>query len=241
LSTNALAGDAVVANSASATFADKNVGNGKAVSVSGISISGADAGNYTLLNITAATTANITPKPITVTADAKTKVVGQPDPPLTYSVTSGSLAAGDAFSGALTRAPGENVGSYAIGQGTLAAGSNYAMTFVGANLTITSGCTAVTSVNFNFAPAVPKVGQAVNFTATAAVATLPITYTWNFGHGANVVGTSATTSHSFPLTTTVKTYAVTLTAANACTTSPATANNPVTVMPYRIYLPLILR
>ena len=32
----------------SASFADKNVGNGKPVSVSGIAISGADAGNYTL-------------------------------------------------------------------------------------------------------------------------------------------------------------------------------------------------
>ena len=43
----------------SATFADKNVGTGKTVSVSGISISGTDAGNYTF-NTTATTTADIT-------------------------------------------------------------------------------------------------------------------------------------------------------------------------------------
>ena len=37
-----------------ASFADKNVGTAKPVSVSGISISGADAGNYTF-NTTAST------------------------------------------------------------------------------------------------------------------------------------------------------------------------------------------
>ena len=45
----------------SATFSDKNVGTGKIVTVSGISIAGADAGNYTLASTTATTTANITP------------------------------------------------------------------------------------------------------------------------------------------------------------------------------------
>ena len=34
----------------SASFNNKNVGTGKPVSVSGITISGADAGNYDLLN-----------------------------------------------------------------------------------------------------------------------------------------------------------------------------------------------
>ena len=49
-------------------------------------------------------------RPVTVTADAKTKVYGNADPALTYHITSGSLAFSDAFSGALTRAAGENVG-----------------------------------------------------------------------------------------------------------------------------------
>ena len=79
----------------------------------------------------------ITPRPITVTADAKSKVYGDPDPAFTYQVTSGNLAGGDAFSGALTRAAGENVDTYAVTQGTLTAGTNYTLTFVGANLTIT--------------------------------------------------------------------------------------------------------
>src|SRR5216117_4156955 len=62
-------------------------------------------GNYAITYNTAAFT--ITPRPITVTADAKTKVYGNTDVALTYQITSGSLAFSDAFTGALTRAAGE--------------------------------------------------------------------------------------------------------------------------------------
>ena len=44
----------------------------------------------------------------------------------------------DSYAGSLARAAGETVGSYAITQGTVSAGPNYAITFVGANLTITA-------------------------------------------------------------------------------------------------------
>ena len=71
-----------------------------------------------------------------MTADAKSKTYGTGDPALTYQITLGTLVSGDAFSGAIVRAPGENVGSYAITQGTLALSSNYALAFVGANFTI---------------------------------------------------------------------------------------------------------
>ncbi len=79
----------------------------------------------------------ITLRYITVTADAQTKVYGQPDPDLTYQVTVGSLLTGDEFSGTLTRVPGENVGAYAILQGTLSLPDYYELTYVGADLTIT--------------------------------------------------------------------------------------------------------
>ncbi len=42
----------------------------------------------------------------------KTKVYGTSDPALTYQVTSGSLINGDTLTGSLTRAAGENAGSY---------------------------------------------------------------------------------------------------------------------------------
>ena len=65
----------------------------------------------------------VNPAQITVTAEAKSKFYGDADPAFTYSF-SPSLVAGDSFSGSLTRAGGENVGDYAIQQGTLALSSN---------------------------------------------------------------------------------------------------------------------
>jgi large repetitive protein len=99
--------------------------------------------NYALSYVGADLT--ITTRAITITADAKTKVYGDADPALTYQITTGSLASGDSFSGSLSRAMGENVGTYAITQGSLVLNSNYALTFVGANLTITSRAITVTA------------------------------------------------------------------------------------------------
>ncbi|WP_460389950.1 MBG domain-containing protein, partial [Algoriphagus aestuariicola] len=67
----------------------------------------------------------ITVREIEVTADDQAKVYGEADPALTYQITSGSLAFSDAFTGALGRDAGEDVGNYAITQGTLALSSNY--------------------------------------------------------------------------------------------------------------------
>jgi hypothetical protein len=82
----------------------------------------------------------ITPLAVTVTADAKFKVPGAVDPPLTfvsnpavgYELPNHDLIS---FTGALSRAPGEPVGVYPIGQNTVA-NSNYTIKYVGANLTI---------------------------------------------------------------------------------------------------------
>jgi hypothetical protein len=62
LAANKVSGDSVASAYESASFDTKNVGTGKTVSVSGISITGADAGNYKLVNTTATTTAAITRK-----------------------------------------------------------------------------------------------------------------------------------------------------------------------------------
>jgi len=61
-----VAGD-VLTVSGTAAFVDKNVGIGKTVNVTGIAVSGTDALNYLLQNTTAATTADIAPKPLVVT------------------------------------------------------------------------------------------------------------------------------------------------------------------------------
>ena len=57
-----------LSETATATFADKNVGKGKTVTVSGITLSGTDAGNYTLSNTAASTTATVTAFALTVSA-----------------------------------------------------------------------------------------------------------------------------------------------------------------------------
>ncbi|MGC1174186.1 YDG domain-containing protein [Polaromonas sp.] len=67
-------GSDVLSVTGAASFADKNAGVGKAVGVSGIALGGTDAGNYNLLNTTAGTTASITPKALTVTANNDSKL-----------------------------------------------------------------------------------------------------------------------------------------------------------------------
>ena len=84
----------------------------------------------------------ITARPITLTANSnQSKIYGNLDPTLTYSVQTNTTNAGlvgtDSFSGALVRAAGETVvgGPYAISQGTVA-NSNYTINYVGANFAI---------------------------------------------------------------------------------------------------------
>jgi filamentous hemagglutinin family protein len=59
-STGVLPGDALGFNYLTALFSDPNVGNNKSIAVSGITDTGADAGNYVVLDPDTTTTANIT-------------------------------------------------------------------------------------------------------------------------------------------------------------------------------------
>ena len=85
--------------------------------------------------VTNSATVTITPRPLTVTADPKTKVFGTADPALTC--TAEGLVSGETLTGALSREAGEAVGAYAIGQGTLSASANYGLSFTGGTFTIT--------------------------------------------------------------------------------------------------------
>ncbi len=76
-------------------------------------------------------------KTITVTANAgQSKTYGAANPAYTYTVT-GTLVGADSFSGSLSRLAGENVGFYAIQQGTLSLSSNYTLIFAGNDFEIT--------------------------------------------------------------------------------------------------------
>jgi hypothetical protein len=88
----------------------------------------------------------IAQRPLTVTANPQSVTQGYTMlPALTYSITAGSLIGTDALGGALASSPGTSVGDYPITQGSLTAGSNYALTFVPSVLFVTSASAPLAS------------------------------------------------------------------------------------------------
>ncbi|MGS4344444.1 MBG domain-containing protein [Myroides odoratus] len=85
----------------------------------------------------------ITPATVTITAEAKTKVYGDTDPALTYTVN--GLKGTDQLSGHLVREQGESVGRYEIQQGSLVASTDYTVVYQAAELTITPASLTVTA------------------------------------------------------------------------------------------------
>ena len=144
-----------------------------------------DGANYNTASTTASVTVN--PRQITVTADAKSKTYGVADPGLTYAITTGALVVGDSLKGGLSRAPGANVGTYAISS-TLA-NANYDVTFVPANLTITAA--TVASSDITMTPA----GDGSYTASATGVNGFSISYS---GRTANGVATSYGPSSSVP-------------------------------------------
>ena len=150
---------------ATAVFDDANAGEGKTATVTvelkntNYAFKDGATAEYELTNQT------IAPCPVTVTPDAKSKAYGQSDPALTYTVS--GLASGDSLTGELSRAEGENAGSYLIGQATLtdANNPNYAITFDGTKaLTIEK---ADVTLTVTVDPASQKAGNPVTVTVTA--------------------------------------------------------------------------
>ncbi|MCC5846516.1 MAG: immunoglobulin domain-containing protein [Verrucomicrobia bacterium] len=107
----------------------------------------------------------ISPASLTVTADAQSKIEGEADPVLTWQITSGELFGSDALSGTLSRDPGEAPGDYAIQQGSLTAGANYTLNFVGAIFTITPAPSGDFTLTFE-APSVDESAGSINVTVT---------------------------------------------------------------------------
>ena len=80
---NAIAGDSVTAAAAGAAYNDKNVARANRIDYPGVALRGADAGNYSLAATTAQGAGTITPRDLTLTADAKKIVQGEPLPSFT--------------------------------------------------------------------------------------------------------------------------------------------------------------
>jgi predicted outer membrane repeat protein len=181
-------------------------------------------GNYAITYGGAAFT--ITPRPIEVTADAQTRSAGEADPELTYQVTAGSLAFDDAFGGALAREPGEEVGTYAILQGSLALDGNYELAYVGAYLTITPANTA--PVANPGGPYLGAISTGIPFDGSGSSDADgdPLTYAWTFGDGGS--GEGATPAYSYAAT---GVYEACLTVKDGTEPSPATCTLAVVYDP----------
>ena len=134
------AGDtAGIVNGLSVSTAATTTSNAGAYAISASGGSAVSASGQAYRFIDAPATLTVTPRSITVTADARSRTYGDANPVLTYQVGGSGLVNGDTLSGALATSAtaSSDAGVYGITQGTLAASSNYAFAFAGANLTVT--------------------------------------------------------------------------------------------------------
>ena len=88
---------------------------------------------------------NIAKAIVNISAVAKTKTYGDNDPAFTYN--GNGLVGTDGITGVMDRAPGENVGTYTITVGSLSAGNNYSIVYTPANLSVTKAVLTITALN----------------------------------------------------------------------------------------------
>jgi hypothetical protein len=189
--------DAVSYTGGTATFSDKNVANGKTVTGTGLTLTGADASNYTV-NGTATTTANITPLPITGNITASNKVY---DGNTSATITSRTL------SGVI----GSDAVSYTGGTATFS-DKNVAngKTVTGTGLTLTGA----DATNYT-----------VNGTATTTANITPLPITGNFTASNKVYdGNTSATITSRTLTGVIGSDAVSYTGGTATFSDKNVAN-----------------
>ena len=121
---------------------NKNVGSYAVIlgTLNNSSVAGYNA-NYTVELSDTKVYYEITPRPVTVTANALSQVFGEAERVLTVSYSAGGLVGGDSLYGSPERESGVTPGVYAITQGSLGneggANPNYAITFIGSSYTIT--------------------------------------------------------------------------------------------------------
>lgn len=148
---------------AAGAFSDEHVDTGKTVTITGLSVTGSDVGNY-VFDTTSTATADITARPITAKAQAVNKVYdGTNASGGTVGLIAGSYAAGDT-SGFFQTYSDENVGAGktisvngTVNDGN--GGNNYAVTIVNdlgditkATLTVTADSETITYGDTDPAP-----------------------------------------------------------------------------------------
>lgn len=102
-----------------------------------VTITVRESGNDEYAAFEKAQTITVAKLPLTVQADDIAVIQNKPFE-LTYTVVSGALINGDTLAGDLDcKADGKKLGEFPITQGTLTAGKNYDLTFIGGTLTVT--------------------------------------------------------------------------------------------------------
>ncbi|MDD2349797.1 MAG: YDG domain-containing protein [Kiritimatiellae bacterium] len=147
-SSGLIAGDRV-AFSGNGDFADKNVGTGKAVTVSGITATGSDAGNYVLSTTSASATADITPRAVTITGlTADNKVYdGTVTTTISGSGTISNLVAGDSVTIDTSAASGAFADKHVGTNKTVTISGGVSLTGADASNYTLTGATATTSAS----------------------------------------------------------------------------------------------
>jgi hypothetical protein len=189
LSDNRASGDVLTTSYASAAFSTSTVGTDIPISVTGISVSGTDAGNYTLSNTTATTAADITVSTATVALAPSQNLNPTYDgtaKSLSFATTPSGLALSVTYNGTTT--PPTDAGTYdvvaAITDPDYSGSATTTLTIAPAALTITANNESTTyGEGFTF--------SGTEFTTTGLVASDTVTNV-----GLTSVGAMATSSVS---------------------------------------------
>lgn len=178
-----VSGDNVTVNYANAVFDNKNVGNNKTITVTGLSLAGSSAGNYQLDVTTVNATANITPIPLTVTAVTDSKTFDGTTASTKLPAVSGTIVPGDtaAFQQAFTD-PNPGTNKTIIASGVVLDGNNGLNYSVGFN-PVQTGIIEASSTSTLTAGVVPantivKPGDDVVLTAVVTNGIGGETYQW---------------------------------------------------------------
>jgi len=105
-------------------------------------------------------------------------------------------------------------------------------------LTVITGCSEPSNLDFDWSPTPPIVGEPVTFSGVSG-GTPPLTFTWAFGDGAGGEGNPVT--HTYALS---NSYTITMTVTNACGTGTVSYVVPIVSPPeerWTVYLPLVFK
>ncbi len=106
------------------------------------------------------------------------------------------------------------------------------------DLTLPTPCVGVIGADLRTTPSDPWLGETIRFTGSLTTASLPVTYTWDFGDG-SPVRTGTPVTHTYHHVPTTGPTTVVMTATNRCAGIRVTRD--LTIRAYRWYLPLLFK